>query len=80
MVFDRGAKADYDAWEALGNTGWGWKDLFEYFKKSAKFTPPKEEVVKSWGITWDESAYGDGPIQATLSNFQWETNREWRIL
>jgi len=33
MFFDRGAAADYDAWEALGNPRWGWKGIFPYFKK-----------------------------------------------
>jgi choline dehydrogenase-like flavoprotein len=33
MVFDRGSSADYDRWRALGNRGWGWKDLLPYFKK-----------------------------------------------
>lgn len=33
MVFDRGAKSDYDGWEALGNEGWNWESLLPYFKK-----------------------------------------------
>ena len=33
MFFDRGSAADYDAWESLGNPGWGWNDLLPYFKK-----------------------------------------------
>lgn len=33
MVFDRASKADYDAWEDLGNPGWGWDGLYKYFKK-----------------------------------------------
>lgn len=33
MVFDRGAKSDYDGWEALGEEGWNWKSLLPYFKK-----------------------------------------------
>jgi len=33
MFFARGAAADYDAWEQLGNPGWGWDGLLSYFKK-----------------------------------------------
>ncbi len=33
MVFIRGQHADFDAWEALGNPGWGWQDVLPYFRK-----------------------------------------------
>lgn len=33
LVWTRGAKSDYDAWETLGNPGWGWKGLLPYFEK-----------------------------------------------
>jgi choline dehydrogenase len=33
MCWTRGSAADYDAWEALGNPGWGWHGLLPYFKK-----------------------------------------------
>lgn len=33
MFFHRGSAGDYDAWENLGNPGWGWKSLLPYFKK-----------------------------------------------
>lgn len=33
MFFNRGSTADYDAWERLGNPGWGWEGLLPYFKK-----------------------------------------------
>jgi choline dehydrogenase-like flavoprotein len=33
MFMPRGAKADYDIWEDLGNNGWGWSDLLPYFIK-----------------------------------------------
>lgn len=34
MSFERGSKSDYDSWEDLGNPGWGWDSMFEYFKKA----------------------------------------------
>ena len=33
----RGAKADYDEWEDLGNKGWSWKDVLPLFKKVREF-------------------------------------------
>ncbi|KAE8450374.1 hypothetical protein EG329_006448 [Mollisiaceae sp. DMI_Dod_QoI] len=38
MCWTRGGRADYDAWKALGNDGWGWDDLLPYFKKSENYT------------------------------------------
>lgn len=40
MEYDRGAQADYDAWEALGNPDWGWNGLFPYFKKVTHIENP----------------------------------------
>jgi choline dehydrogenase-like flavoprotein len=37
MVYDWGLAADYDAWEALGNNGWGWAGMELYFKKGVTF-------------------------------------------
>jgi len=33
LVFLRGAPTDYDNWEALGATGWAYKDVLPYFKR-----------------------------------------------
>ena len=33
LVFLRGAPSDYDGWEALGATGWGYQDVLPYFKR-----------------------------------------------
>lgn len=72
MFFDRGAKEDYDAWEELGNEGWGWEGLLPYFKKAVNFTPPSAEMQKGFNVTYDLSAYGgNGPIQLSYPPFQW---------
>lgn len=34
MVYMRGNKADYDAWQQTGLTGWGYADLLPYFKRA----------------------------------------------
>ena len=63
MFADRGSKADYDAWETLGNEGWGWDGLIPYFRKSTNFTPPLPDLVEAFGMTADPEAYGNGPLQ-----------------
>lgn len=34
MLYIRGDKSDFDTWGKLGNTGWDYKSLLPYFKKS----------------------------------------------
>ncbi|KAL4982258.1 hypothetical protein BDW68DRAFT_182726 [Aspergillus falconensis] len=58
MVFDRGSKADYDRWEALGNPGWGWRDLLPFFKQSENFVPPSYDIIDEWNVTYDPAVHG----------------------
>ena len=71
MLFDRGTDSDYDSWEQLGNKGWGWEGLKPYFKKSTHYTPPSASSIKEFNITFDASAYGNGPAQVAIPSFQY---------
>ncbi|KIW42802.1 uncharacterized protein PV06_06314 [Exophiala oligosperma] len=73
MEFDRGSSCDYD-FEALGNSGWNWNGLFPYFKKSTDFTPPSPAVEAVYNYTWNEAAYGNGPLQASFPDFEYPDN------
>jgi choline dehydrogenase len=49
MVFGRGLPADYAAWEAAGNPGWGWRDMLPAFKKLETWTGPPHETRGTTG-------------------------------
>ncbi|OHW98815.1 GMC oxidoreductase [Colletotrichum incanum] len=62
MVFVRGGKSEYAAWEKLGAKGWGWDDLLPYFKKA--------NFAEAANISWVESAHGrEGPVRASYPNY-----------
>jgi choline dehydrogenase len=71
MLFHRGAKTDYDAWQELGARGWGWLDLLPYFKKSETFTPPNASFASEWDIKWEDDVHGThGPLQISYPPYQ----------
>ncbi|GAA5974692.1 hypothetical protein JCM11641_007225 [Rhodosporidiobolus odoratus] len=69
MAWTRGFAGDYDSWEKLGISGWGWNDLLPYFKKSERLTPPKgnnQDVHPHY----DPSVHGtSGPVEASFSEY-----------
>ncbi|PVH92705.1 GMC oxidoreductase [Periconia macrospinosa] len=70
MVYDRGATADYDAWEQLGNPGWGWDGIYPYFKKAENYSAPDPDFAAQWNISFDLFANGaGGPIEASFPPF-----------
>jgi choline dehydrogenase-like flavoprotein len=67
LNYDRGARSDYDAWGELGNRGWSWNELFPYFLRHERFTPPSQEEAARTGATWDMRAHGtNGPIHTSF--------------
>lgn len=36
LVYSRGQREDFDDWEKLGNSGWGYADVLSYFKRSER--------------------------------------------
>ncbi|KAJ4357100.1 hypothetical protein N0V95_002756 [Ascochyta clinopodiicola] len=77
MVYDRGSAADYDAWEALGNNGWGWEGMEPYFKKGTTFQPPSAAIAEAFNITWDASTYGNGPLAVSITDNQYPDIKDY---
>jgi choline dehydrogenase len=60
MIFIRGAAADYDAWEAMGNKGWGWNSVLPYFRKMETADDDKDNAYRG----------GMGPLR--VSALRWK--------
>ncbi|KAK3324619.1 hypothetical protein B0T19DRAFT_464800 [Cercophora scortea] len=71
LVVTRGAKVEYDAWQALGNPGWGWRGLLPYFKKSETFVDDVDpDDASALHIQPDMSVHGtSGPLEVAYPKF-----------
>ncbi|KAI0021250.1 hypothetical protein F4780DRAFT_778767 [Xylariomycetidae sp. FL0641] len=71
LCWTRGAAADYDAWEALGNPGWGWADMLPYFLKSESYSAPSDGSLKGpQHISPVIKAHGNhGPVEVGYPNY-----------
>ncbi|MBA2394848.1 MAG: GMC family oxidoreductase N-terminal domain-containing protein [Ktedonobacteraceae bacterium] len=54
MIYIRGNRYDYDAWQEAGNPGWGYADVLPYFKKAEHH---EEGASEYHGV--------DGPLNVT---------------
>lgn len=77
MAYDRASAADLDAWEALGNKGWGWAGMEPYFIKGTTYQPASEAVTKEYNITYDPSAYGNGPLAVSMHDYHVPDNKDY---
>jgi choline dehydrogenase len=66
MTYIRGDKAEFDAWETLGNEGWNWDTLFPYYKQVEHFSPPNSSQLDA-GATYDPEYHGEqGPLNVSF--------------
>jgi choline dehydrogenase len=66
MVYNRGQRADYDAWAQRGNRGWGYDDVLPYFKRTER---------RIGGAAGEDDFHGrDGAIPVTDMDWIHELN------
>ncbi|PWN38534.1 alcohol oxidase [Meira miltonrushii] len=64
LVWDRASKAEYDAWEEMGNEGWNWQMMDKYMRKAEMFTSTQNT------IQGDNTQLGDkGPVKISLPQY-----------
>jgi choline dehydrogenase-like flavoprotein len=73
------SKANFEAWKALGNEGWGADGLAPYFRKYSRFTPPSGETKDLLSIDYiDEELHGkDGPVPVTIPEIYGPFQAAW---
>jgi choline dehydrogenase len=49
LIYIRGQSEDYDAWRALGNTGWGYDDVLPYFRRAEDHADGESEYHGAGG-------------------------------
>ncbi|KAK5995721.1 Dehydrogenase citC [Cladobotryum mycophilum] len=78
MTWVRASREDYDAWESLGNPGWGWDDLLPFFKKAETFHPPTEQLQSRYNVSHHLDAFGKtGPIHISYCTDYSPSHQHW---
>jgi len=66
-AFIANSRTNVDAWQSIGNPGWGWDDMLPYYKKVYTLTLPSAEMQKELGLEYvDPQLHGSGPIQVSF--------------
>ncbi|KAK5113312.1 hypothetical protein LTR85_010929 [Meristemomyces frigidus] len=60
MTYDRGAMADYDAWEELGNPGWNWRNMYAAMERAEDWQSQDGQYV-------NPGVGEGGPIEALIN-------------
>ncbi|KAL4888773.1 alcohol oxidase [Aspergillus ambiguus] len=70
MCYTRAEDVQIDAWEAIGNEGWTWENLFPYYLKSENFTVPSKSQA-SLGASYNASFHGhDGIVDIAFTHIK----------
>lgn len=80
MMWLHPSRASMDAWEKLGNPGWGYDGLAPYFKKSCTVHPPSDSAkqIAGLGSPHDFSDPGNGPVHVSFSEgYSMPLNNAW---
>ena len=72
-IFVRGSSKNFDYWESLGNTGWGWKDVSRIYKKIENYRGPKSDLRGTEGLLDITKDYPKHPVQTSVlkAGHQW---------
>lgn len=67
LLYVRGQAEDFDGWRQLGNSGWGWDDVFPYFKRA-----------ETWKGEGDSEERGkDGPLSVSPTALKRDVVDKW---
>lgn len=70
QAFIAPARADIDAWAALGNPGWDWERLAPSYRKAYTLHPPADDATREHlGVDWINEEYRgtDGPLKVSFT-------------
>ena len=76
MLYVRGDREDYDAWERAGNPGWGWDSVLPFFKLSEDQLSPAYARDKAHHSVGGPLPVGDVAFKTPLSDAFLQSGRE----
>ncbi len=62
LIFIRGQSQDFDDWEALGATGWGYHDVLPHFRRIETYEGPHNQFRGSTGPLGVSDLRNDNPL------------------